>query len=206
MEIKYCRPADLSDSSLTLPEASQLHIWVFSGQDYCTMDNMHKSPDSLSVKKIAHQLLNRLISLYLHIPEQEIGFQKSEHGKPYLQTDPALHFNISHTDGCIAFVFSTSSPVGIDVEKNSRKTNISRIARRTFLPEEIAHLEHLDEVEKQQYFFRCWTRTEAFLKGIGTGLSVSFTDEKIQKEYTFWTVETINVPDGYTGSVAYRTL
>ena len=206
MKIKHCYSADLLSSSLSLPESSQLHIWVFSKDDMLTLGNMHKALLKISTKEQAHFLLKHLLSLYLHIPEQDIILQKEKHGKPFFETFPALYFNLSHTDGCIAIAFSSTSPVGIDVEKIRQKNNFQAIARRTFLPEEAEHLKHLEGEEEQQYFFHCWTRTEAFLKGIGTGLSASFTDEKIQEEYTFWKIQNITAPEGYVCSVAYRIL
>ncbi|MCF2681134.1 4'-phosphopantetheinyl transferase superfamily protein [Faecalicatena contorta] len=206
MNIKQWSAKDILTTSLPLPEASQLHIWLFSEEDTTTLDNVHKNLLALSTREQAHFLLKHLLSLYLHIPEQDIVFQKEKHGKPFFETFPALYFNLSHTDGCIAIAFSSTSPVGIDVEKIRQKNNFQAIARRTFLPEEAEHLKYLEGEEEQQYFFRCWTRTEAFLKGIGTGLSASFTDEKIQEEYTFWEIQNITAPEGYVCSVAYRTL
>ncbi len=105
-----------------------------------------------------------------------------------------------------AFVFSSSTPVGIDIEKTDRKADMDKIAARIFLPDEQLYLKTLTASEKRICFFRYWTRTESFLKGLGTGFSVSFTDEKIQKEYSFWKITEVSAPPGHICSVAYRTI
>ena len=83
---------------------------------------------------------------------------------------------------------------------------MDKIAARIFLPSEAALLKNLYGEAKKQLFFQLWTRTESFLKGMGTGLSSSFKSEKIQQEYSLWTIQYISVPKGYSCCIAYRSL
>lgn len=198
-----------------LPEDDEIHLFFFHSDD---MDNMHKT-----LSRKSHALLRQILSLYTGIPADSLAFTQNKHGKPQLDhtvfskaglslssNAPRIHFNLSHSGNCIAFAFSCTSPVGIDIEKTDRKAKTAAIAKRMFLPEEVSYLNRLPEEESHIEFFRLWTRTESFLKGIGTGFHQSFKDENIQQAYTCWTVktymgtDTVTVPDGYICSVAYR--
>jgi 4'-phosphopantetheinyl transferase len=60
------------------------------------------------------------------------------------------------------------------------------IARSHFALREIAALHGFDESDRQNAFFRCWTRKEAFLKANGRGLSMpldSFTVSLAPEEF-----------------------
>lgn len=214
MKIKQLNLQELK-ACPNLPEDDEIHLFFFH-LNY--MDNMHKN-----LSRESHALLRQILSLYTEIPADSLTFIQNKYGKPQLDYNvlsetglpsfsnvPHIHFNLSHSGDCIAFVFSCTSPVGIDIEKTDRKVKSAAIAKRMFLPEETDHLNSLPEEENHIEFFRLWTRTESFLKGIGTGFHQSFKDEKIQQVYTYWTVKTymsadaVTVPDSYICSVAYR--
>lgn len=97
-----------------------------------------------------------------------------DRGRPYL-ADSACDFNVTHTD---RYVFcaveipdETTAPcrVGLDAEDLSRmpEERISRMARRWFSEAERALFDAAPDVET---FLRIWTRKEALMKWIGTGL------------------------------------
>lgn len=209
MNIKLLNLHDLKPG-IPMPESDEIHIWIVSSE---TMGNMHKN-----IQEYSHFLLLKMLSLYTGIPSGQLEFETGKHGKPFLKkhtkTDrnnpasfsanvPRLHFNLSHSGNYAAFAFSSSVPVGIDIEPVSRKANTERIASRMFLPSEAAMLKTLTGEDKKIHFFKLWTRTEAFLKGLGTGLTASFTDEKIQLEYTRWAITYPDAPDGYICCMAY---
>lgn len=195
MDIRQLNLRDLTPD-LAVPGAGELHVWIVSSE---TMSNMHKS-----MRDYSHFLLFKMLSQYTGIPEGNLELTTGKHGKPSLKQDaPTLHFNLSHCDGLAAFAFSSLAPVGIDIERIDRKAAMDRIARRVFLPSEAAMLEGLEGDEKKYQFFRLWTRTESFLKGIGTGLSSSFTEEEIQKEYARWDIRYPEAPKGAVCCVAY---
>lgn len=208
MIIKLLDSSDLTPD-LILPDKQELHVWIFRAED---MDNLHK---------FAHTCLRRLLSQYTGISEEELNLGFGKHGKPYLvdgrfpsrsdTNQPAsdmakIQFNLSHSGRYAAFVFSAHTPVGIDIEQLNRKANIDAVASKVFLPEEAERLLSLTGNDKRFAFFRLWTRTESFLKGVGTGLSASFTDKKIQEEYSSWKNQYIPAPDGYICNVSYRNL
>lgn len=198
MKIKQLNLQDVEDC-LRLPENDEVHVFLLPAH---TIDNLHKS-----IHEAGHALLLQILSAYTGEPAENLAFTKGAHGKPSLITDgtfPSIEFSLSHSGTYVALAFSAYAPVGIDIEDTSRNAMFDRVASHVFLPQEAAALSLLPEEEKRSCFFRLWTRTESFLKGIGTGLSVSFSDEKIQKEYSFWTVEEVPAPAGYTCCVSYR--
>ncbi len=94
---------------------------------------------------------------------QEPVFAETALGKPYLENYPHIHFSLSHS-GCWAVCAVGDAPLGVDVEL-PRCT--MEIGKRFFRPEE------LPETEDKDHLLRLWTAKEAFLKAIGTGLTVS---------------------------------
>ena len=127
---------------------------------------------------------------------------------------PRLSFNLSHSEEQIAFAFSFSSPVGIDIEKIRENARSSHLVHRFFHPDEELRFAHLPELESTQLFFRYWTIREAFLKGIGTGFTISADSFRIDEidsdsglyqltKYPLWRVQTLPAPDKYFCSVAY---
>ena len=66
---------------------------------------------------------------------------------------------------------SWASPLGIDVETVTPATDTGAIAGQVMHPNELAVFERLAEDQRMSAFFRLWTRKEAALKALGTGLS-----------------------------------
>lgn len=98
----------------------------------------------------------------LGLPDEP--WQYNEYGKPYIPNGP--HFSISHCKQGIA-VAVDEQPVGIDIE-----------SYRDITPELITYT--MSEAEQEQInaaqdpikaFTELWTRKEAYVKFLGTGLA-----------------------------------
>ena len=100
------------------------------------------------------------------IHNQQIVFSKNDNEKPFLRGYPNFHFNISHTRNAIAVGFSNNK-VGIDIERI--KTPDLKIAKRFFTASEKDYLFSCKNHEVA--FCEIWTKKEAYIKYIGTGLS-----------------------------------
>lgn len=101
----------------------------------------------------------------------KVVLQADRYGKLHCLSGNAsayAHFNISHTDGFVAAIFSTSSPVGIDVEK-IRETDYMEILNTVSSPEEMEFFRQ--SADPAEAFYTIWTVKEAFLKAEGTGFS-----------------------------------
>ncbi len=122
---------------------------------------------------LAHDLLRRTLSRYGDAAPEDWRFVRNRFGKPAL--DPAHHanpiaFNLAHTKG-LAVCAVSAAPVGVDVEPLDRRTNPLEIAGRFFSELEAGNLERLPADERLRRFLDVWTLKEAYLKGIGTGMS-----------------------------------
>lgn len=90
------------------------------------------------------------------------------HGRPAVEGNP-IHFSLSHTDGLGLLAFA-ASPVGVDVEKVPTPDTVAEIAP-SLHPRETQELAAWPLPDRPRAFARTWARKEAYLKGIGTGLS-----------------------------------
>ena len=125
----------------------------------------------------SHGVLRALLGSYLGVDGSGLRFAAGEHGKPALDfstgdgAHPLPSFNLSHSGDLALYAIAATAPVGIDVETPRSVERVLEIALRTFGPEESAQLEQLDDPEaRQQEFLRMWTRHEAELKCLGTGI------------------------------------
>ena len=91
------------------------------------------------------------------------SFLYNEHGAPYLPDGPC--FSISHCKQGIAVAVS-DLPIGIDIE--GLRTVDEALVRKTMNLEEQSQIAMSQNPEVE--FIRLWTRKEAYVKMLGTGI------------------------------------
>jgi 4'-phosphopantetheinyl transferase len=96
-----------------------------------------------------------------------LQFDAGSHGKPRLLGE-ACHFSTSHSHDRM-LVAVGDEELGCDIEKIVPDFDWPPLAERFFTTAEQQAL--LSDAGGPQAFFRCWTRKEAFVKGLGLGLS-----------------------------------
>lgn len=134
------------------------------------------SPDDRDTYICCHGLLRQVLSDRLMKPPMKLIFYKGTDNKPYLPGNP-LYFNISHTRKSFAFVIS-GNYAGIDLEDLNRKLDLKSFLNSTFNAGERRFLtENQDETRER--FFLLWTRKEALLKAIGTGIIPDLSKIKV---------------------------
>lgn len=115
-----------------------------------------------SSEKFARFLLGK----HLGTDGDKLKISRNQYGKPYLVEYSNIHFNISHTKGAIACAVS-DCPVGVDIER-IRKID-SRVVRYFFSQQEKDYV--LADTENTDFrFTEVWTKKEAYLKFLGTGI------------------------------------
>lgn len=234
MKLNYLSPNHLTKKNISFPDTDTIDICIFSVKNFSFLSESMEVLSAQEQKKAAsfrqeqgrmhfiasRILLRRILNLYLCCPAKELSFQTGPHGKPYLcpqkNNFPKIHFNLSHSGEFVVLAFSPASPVGIDIETVRMKLRLETLVRRFFHPDEYSEFLRLDETSQKDFVFRRWTVREAFLKGIGSGLTISpdsfyvqelpamFCIKKSQKDYSSWRIEPIPVPDGYYCSIAYQ--
>jgi 4'-phosphopantetheinyl transferase len=127
---------------------------------------------------IARGFLRQLLAAYLGIKPRDVAFNYSETGKPELSANHSsdIGFNVSHSGDVAAFAFAVGRKVGVDVECIRYDVDVDEIPRRFFSPLEQQTLAALEGQQKLKSFFNCWTRKEAYVKAVGSGLSLPLRD------------------------------
>jgi len=123
---------------------------------------------------VDHARLRLILGTYTRSSPADLVFTANKFGKPEL-ANPAssFRFNLSHTEGISLLAVCRDSPVGIDVEAARPMNDWRNVADCHFAPQELTALLDTPGFDRQNAFFRCWTRKEAFLKAHGRGLSIA---------------------------------
>lgn len=115
-----------------------------------------------------HGLLRSILAKKLKKNPFEITFLNDKNNKPGLIGNP-LYFNITHVREAFAFAISKHFYVGIDMENADRSIDFIPIINTFFSNEERKFILE-SQADAQERFFLLWTRKEALLKAIGTGI------------------------------------
>lgn len=122
--------------------------------------------------------LRTLLAGYLGIRPETVRFTYGPRGKPFLAPPldtsvdaRGLHFNLSNSDELALVGFVRGRELGVDVEFLRQMNDCEEIAERFFSESERRVLRTIPFPAKQEAFFNCWTRKEAYLKAVGEGLA-----------------------------------
>jgi 4'-phosphopantetheinyl transferase len=122
----------------------------------------------------AHVALRRLLAEATGIAASELVFQEGPFGKPHLPDPAAPSFNLSHSgDVALIGIGPPGVEIGVDVEVRRTMSDALELAERHFAPAEIDALRSTPPDQRDHAFLRGWTRKEACLKAIGSGLSIA---------------------------------
>jgi len=124
---------------------------------------------------VTRGLLRCILGRYLGIEPGRLRFVYNSYGKPALATasdEGALCFNLSHSGGLALYAVARGRQVGIDLERIRAVPEIEQIAQRFFSSREYAAFRSLAAGLRQEAFYSCWTRKEAYIKARGQGLSL----------------------------------
>ena len=120
----------------------------------------------------ARGTLRGVLARYLPLEPGQLQFAYEAHGKPLLAagTPGSVQFNLSHSHG-LALLGVARRPLGVDVEWIRARTNAAQLIERFFSPDECVQWRGVAPGLQQLAFFQGWTRKEAWLKAIGSGLT-----------------------------------
>jgi 4'-phosphopantetheinyl transferase len=163
----------------------------------------------------ARGILRSLLGRYLHERPGEIQFCYGPQGKPALRwqdSNPPVHFNLSHSHDLVLLAFSDTREVGIDLERLRPHFAAEEIAERFFAPPEVAEFRALPAELRVEGFFLCWTRKEAYIKAKSGGLQipldsfrVSLTPgqpERLQSEdCSRWSIRSFEPTPGFVSTL-----
>ncbi len=180
-EISHVAAEDIHIWRCTLqaiPDELFIQLKSSLSKDECLrLDRFHFDRDR-NKYLLSRGILRNILARYLKIQPKGIQFHYTPFGKPYLPSGE-LHFNVSHSGDCILYAVSRHADIGIDVEYCKNSIDYLSIATQFFSKNEWVKLSSLAPAQRVIAFYRCWTRKEAFLKAIGTGLQHPLTDVEV---------------------------
>ncbi len=170
---------------------------------------------------VGRGMLRTILGRYLETPPSEIYLTYNDYGKPALAEDRGgLRFNVSHSHGAALYACTRERELGVDIEMLLDDFASLVIAERFFSGTELCELRTLPAGVRTQAFFNCWTRKEAYIKAIGSGLShplngfaVSLTPGESARlissdvgprEATEWSIINLDPFPGFAAALAIR--
>jgi 4'-phosphopantetheinyl transferase len=122
--------------------------------------------------RAAHAAMRQIMGAQLGVSASALRWTVGAHGKPHLLDHPGWHFNLSHSGDWALLGMSPSSPIGVDIECCKAMNDMAGIVRHQFSEAEQAAYFQTPEPDQSDWFYRVWSRKEACLKALGSGLSV----------------------------------
>jgi len=124
---------------------------------------------------VGRGILRTILGRYLNVEPARLQFCYGKNGKPALSdtfNKINIFFNMSDSGRLAIYALSRDGEIGVDIEQICDLPERNRIADQFFSVRERAVFRALPEIMKNEAFFNCWTRKEAFIKAIGDGLSL----------------------------------
>lgn len=154
----------------------------------------------------SHEALRRILARYADADPADLRFEANAHGKPRL-AGLGPHFNLSHSGEWALVAVSADCEVGVDLEIE-RELDYLPAARLVFHDDEVDQLRRAPERLRND-FFECWVRREAYLKGLGLGLSAAKGLEPVWRRGQIetaprsdWRVAGLSPGDGWKAALA----
>jgi 4'-phosphopantetheinyl transferase len=217
---------------------SEVHVWRaeldVSGLNLCGLEGLLSSDEMSRANRFHFQrdrarfvaargTLRMLLGRYLGAAASALQFCYGRYGKPYLARVPGrddIRFNVAHSEGLALYAFAPAREVGVDLERIWPLAQIDQIARQFFSPREKADLCSLDDGLREEAFYRCWTRKEAYIKARGQGLFLALSEFDVSlrpdeparilgvrgeaQDASCWTLRELEPGAGYVGALAVQ--
>jgi 4'-phosphopantetheinyl transferase len=216
-----CASDDLREGTLDLRllrvddvAASQLDESLLDAGELRRADALAR-PHDRARYVATHVALRQLVGGYLGLEPGAVSFSREPcphcgepHGRPVVDgPSRALHFSLSYSGG-LALIGIAPAPVGVDVERLAPRETIDEVSPLLH-PAERAEIASAPRPDRPSVFTRIWTRKEAYLKGVGIGVTHDLAADYLGSgEGTpgpiGWTVISVPIAAGYAGAAAVR--
>jgi 4'-phosphopantetheinyl transferase len=170
---------------------------------------------------VGRGVLRAILGRYLGAEPGRLQFRYGARGKPYLAGEfdgSPLRFSLAHSHRLALCALTRDREVGVDLEYVRPMPDAPQMVARFFSPHENAVWSELPASQKEQAFYACWTRKEAYIKALGDGLArpldrfdVSLAPGEPAQllnvdgepgEVPRWALETLAPARGYVGALA----
>lgn len=157
-----------------------IHIWrgnVKAMQTFMDVDilddteiqrlDRFRHAEARATYQAAHTMLRTVLSLYLKCCPRSLTFARTDAGKPFLENNSELHFNLSHSRGAFLIALGTGRQVGVDIEAYAPDVDYRELE---FVALSSAERDLFKQTPTTFTFRRIWTAKEALAKACGIGL------------------------------------
>ncbi|BDQ02806.1 MAG: hypothetical protein KatS3mg037_1381 [Ignavibacterium sp.] len=163
----------------------------------------------------------KILSEYTGLSPENLSFKIGKSGKPYIDNQGLtyLKFNYSHSGDLIVYALNRDAEIGVDIELVEEFPDLNSLVKNYFSHnEQKAFLSLTTLKDKLNFFYKIWTRKEAFVKALGTGLNddlgkINLYSEKfnsfIEKFFYSgkdWIIEELTTPKAYIASICYNSI
>lgn len=122
--------------------------------------------------RAAHGVLRQLLWRHCGLAAG-VEFHLGTHGKPSLGAGAAWQFNLSHSGDDALIAITADAAVGVDLEALRPVSDLWLLAELNFSRAELEALRQTPRGDQARAFLTAWTRKEACLKAVGSGLSIA---------------------------------
>jgi 4'-phosphopantetheinyl transferase len=163
---------------------------------------------------VAHAALRTILAARTGVPAAELRFERAPcpccgalHGRPRLSSADGPEFSLSHGgDLVLVGLAPAATPIGVDVERLPSLQTVHE-TMTTLHPAEQAELGGQAGGPSPESFARIWTRKEAYLKALGTGLGREPSEDYVGEAAPAalprgWTVTTLPAGPGHAAAFA----
>ncbi len=159
-------PADLRD-----PGAIAECRALLSEEEQARAQRFHFERDRRAF--VAGRALARIALSHAHpLPPHSWEFRNNPYGKPSVEPECGLRFNIANCAELVVCLLAPDSEVGVDAEPFARAEQIIGIASKVFSATELAQMTALRDSEQPDRALSLWVLKEAYVKACGRGLSL----------------------------------
>lgn len=215
---------------LVAPDRGEVHVWTLSTtQVTARFEALLSDAEERRAARFARATdrnafvvgrgaLRTLVAGYTGKRAETIEFDAGPNGKPRVPPDGRLdlRFNLSHSGEIVVLGFAVGDEVGVDVEQLRGFAARDELVCRFFTPRERDSYFAEAEDDRDACFFRLWTRKEAIVKAMGTGLAMLEHVEVPTKTVPFsrsgtsatvgrvgrWRLVDLDVGEGYHATLA----
>jgi len=213
-QLYACYPDDLSDLH------SRVHVWraridhlpndlelCLSDEEKARAERFHREEDRnrfIAGRAILRKILADCLDRADEPSGRMLRFGYGTYGKPFLLDDPQLRFNVSHSEDLIVVAATRAGDVGVDIERQRLMKDMEGVVRLIFNDAERAAIFACPPETRPMVFYRIWTRKEALIKAMGSGLT-ALSDANglsLMQASAKWFLMSLPHLDGYLATLA----
>ncbi len=184
---------------------------LLDGRERARAERFHGTRDR--ARYVArHAWVRRIVSGYTGQAAAMVAITVTPAGRPGLDPSWGIDLGMSHSDGLALLAVTRAGRVGVDVERVRHLEDALELAGTHATRRESAELAAFPREARSHAFLRLWTRKEAVVKALGTGLvtpldgfdtgTLAHDDPRRTAGSADLLLEGLRLPDGFVGTVA----